>query len=137
MSATILVLEDDPVLQDLLREVLEDEGYQIIAAESLPALLEIAPSNAHLLITDLLVNFELVGLKAIKQIRQQTRAELPVLICSAAQKHYEQARPEIEQLGARLLAKPFTIDELVGAVSHALKPVDEPQRTISLLPAFV
>lgn len=136
MSATILVLEDDPILQDLLREVLEDEGYHIIAADSLPALLKIAPVHADLLITDLLVNFELVGLHAIRNIRH-THPQLPALICSAAQKQLELLRPEIDQLGAKLLPKPFTIDELVSAVSRALKHtvVDTGQRA-TCVPAF-
>lgn len=137
MGATILILEDDPVLQGLLREVLEDEGYHIVAADSLAALLELAPAHPQLLITDLLINFELVGLQAIKQLRQRTYSQLPVLICSAAQKHFEQLEPEIAQLGARLLAKPFTIDELVSAVAQALKPACEPKGIAPFIPAFV
>lgn len=136
MSTTILILEDDLVLQGLLREVLEDEGYHVIAASSLPALLEILPAQAHLLITDLLVDFQLVGLQAIKQVRQRMHTPLPALICSAAQKQYEQFQPEIEQLGARLLAKPFTIDELVSAVAHALRPAADPRRVAPLMPAY-
>lgn len=138
MSATILVLEDDPVLQDLLREVLEDEGYRIVAADSLPELLKIAPTQADLLITDLLVNFELVGLHAIRQIRQITHPQLPALICSAAQKEYELRRPEIDQLGAKLLTKPFTIDELVSVVGQALKRAAIDTRyPVTCVPAFV
>lgn len=137
MSATILVLEDDPVLQDLLREVLEDEGYHIVAADSLPELLKIAPAHAELLITDLLVNFELVGLHAIRQIRHKLGRQLPALICSAAQKQIERHQPEIDQLSARVLAKPFTIDELVTVVGQALKHTTvETRHRVTCVPAF-
>lgn len=137
MSATVLILEDDPVLQDLLREVLEDEGYRVVAADTLPALLDMAPAQAQLLITDLMVNFELVGLQAIKRVRQALHPQLPALICSAAQRQFEQLRPEIDQLGAKVLAKPFTIDELLSAVSQSLKPAADPLFNISFVPVLV
>ena len=135
MSTTILVLEDDSVLQDLLREVLQDEGFQVIAATSLPELLEIVPQHARLLITDLLFNFETVGLTAIEQVRQVTQPNLPALICTAAQKHVEVLQPEIARLGAYVLTKPFTIDELVATINCALQPT-APPRTFSLVNAL-
>jgi DNA-binding NtrC family response regulator len=120
MSATILLLEDDEVLQDLLREVLQDEGYTIVAAKSLDELLHVTPQHVDLLITDLLVDFQTVGLNAIEQVRQVTRPELPALICTAAQKQIASLQPEIERLHARILEKPFTIDDLVSSVNHML-----------------
>lgn len=121
MSATILVLDDDAVLRDLLCEVLQDEGFTVIAAESLPKLLAVAPKHADLLITDMLFDFHLGGLDAIKQVRAVTNAHLPALICSAAQKQIEALQPDINRLGARLLEKPFTIDELVTQVNRMIK----------------
>ncbi len=120
MSATILLLEDDAVLQDLLREVLQDEGHTVVAADSLTHLLNTAPPHVDLLITDLLVDFQTVGLKAIEQVRHVTRPELPALICTAAQKQIETLQPEIERLHARILEKPFTIDDLVSSVNQML-----------------
>lgn len=131
MSATILLLEDDAALQDLLREVLQDEGYHVVAADSLSSLLEAAPKHADLLITDLLVDFQMVGLQAIAGIRQIVHTNLPALICTAAQKQLEVLQPEIERLQAKVLHKPFTIDELVDAVSRALSPHDTPCPTAS------
>lgn len=122
MSSTILVLEDDSVLQNLLCEVLRDEGFEVVAADTLPDLLQVAPPTAHLLITDLLVDQEVVGLDAIEQIRHVTHAELPALICSGAQQHMEALQPEIDRLRSSWLAKPFTIDDLVQAVGDALNP---------------
>lgn len=137
MSATILVLEDDLVLQDLLCEVLQDEGYHVVAAQTLPELLDIAPRDARLLITDLLFHFEPLGLRAIDTVRQATHPQLPALICSAAQRQLAELQPEIERRGAHLLEKPFTIDELVGAVKHALVPaIAEPKRSAPAIIAF-
>ncbi|MDP9314229.1 MAG: response regulator [Chloroflexota bacterium] len=130
MRATILLLEDDVVLQDLLREVLQDEGYQVVAADNLPHLLEAAPAQADLLVTDLLVNFQMVGLQAIQEVRQAIGADLPALICTAALRQLEMLEPEIAQLRAQVLHKPFTIDELVDVVREALRPTEALCRTV-------
>ena len=120
MSATILVLEDDATLQELLCEVLQDEGYTVVAADTLPKLLAAVPADPSLLITDLLVDFHAVGLEAIEAIRNITRPTLPALICTAAQHQLDTLRPELMRLNAQELQKPFTIDDLVNAVSQAL-----------------
>lgn len=134
MSATILVLEDDQALQNLLCEVLQDEGYQVVAADTLPALLSVAPQQADLLITDLLIDFQPVGLKAIQDVRRVTRAGLPALICTAAQKQTDGLQPEIAQLQAHLLHKPFTIDDLVNSVSRALERGDTEPTAVAPVP---
>lgn len=125
MTATILVLEDDAVLRCLLCEVLQDEGHQVVATGSLPAMLSEAPRDADLLITDLMLSAEEQGLQAIATIRNVTRPGLPALICTGAMQHVERLRPEIDRLGVQLLEKPFTIDDLLALVNHVLYPNHE------------
>jgi CheY-like chemotaxis protein len=122
MSALILVLDDDAVIRDLLCEVLQDEGFQVVAAETLPDLLTIAPKHADVLITDFLLNFEEVGFRAIEGVRRITQPQLPAILCTAALKQSRDRQAEIARLGAHLLLKPFTIDELLETVHLALKP---------------
>jgi len=137
MSATILILEDDAVLQALLREVLEEEGYAVVAADTFPALMATVPPHADLLISDLLVHYEPVGLDAIRQARRLIDPALPCVICTAAQHQVERFKPEIDQLGAQVLTKPFTIDELIATVSHVLQPAPPaPMHSFPLLPAL-
>ena len=120
MSATILVLEDDLVLRELLCEVLLDEGHQVVAAEALPVLLQNAPPHADLLITDMLFNDHLGGLHAIERVRAAVHTNLPVMICSAAQTELDKHKDEIKRLDAQVLPKPFTIDELLNHVDTLL-----------------
>jgi CheY-like chemotaxis protein len=129
MSAMILVLDDDAVIRDLICEVLQDEGFQVLGAESLTELLKIAPQHADLLITDFWLNFEAIGLRAIEKLRQATRHDLPAIICTAALKESEDHKAEIARLNAHLLLKPFTIDEFLESVNQAIKPAlpDRPQ----------
>lgn len=122
MSATILVLDDDAVIRDLISEVLQDEGFHVVGAESLPELVRVAPRNADLLITDFWLHSEALGLRAIEQVRQVTRSDLPAIICTAALNEVEDRHKEIVRLNAHLLLKPFTIDEFLDTVNRALKP---------------
>ena len=122
MSPTILVLDDDAVIRDLISEVLQDEGFQVVAAESLTEMLKVAPKHADLLITDFWINFQALGLRAVEQVRQATRSDLPAILCTAALKESEDRKAEIAQLRAHLLLKPFTIDEFLDMVNRALKP---------------
>ncbi|HEX6290338.1 MAG TPA: response regulator [Herpetosiphonaceae bacterium] len=132
MSITILVLDDDEVIRGLLCEVLQDEGFRVVAAETLPELLKIAPKHADALITDLLLDFEAVGIIAIEQVRKITRPDLPAIICTAALKQSEDHRADILRLGAQLLLKPFTIDELLDMVGRAIKPAVSKQPLLPL-----
>lgn len=120
MSATILVLEDDPDLQDLLCEVLEEEGHTVIAVATLAALIAQIPQTVDLLISDMLVDLRPIGLEAITAVRDATKHSVPAILCTGAANHIETHHAEIEQLGAVVLHKPFSIEGLINAVNSAL-----------------
>lgn len=51
---TVLIIEDEPVLRELIEEVLRDAGYRVFTAQDGPTGLQVLRSNTHidLLITD-------------------------------------------------------------------------------------
>lgn len=123
MSATVMVLEDDPALQDLLCEVLQDEGHTVIAVATFAALVEHIPRKVDLLISDMLVDLRPIGLEAINAVREATKRPVPAILCTGAANHIETHHVEISQLGAFVLHKPFSIDGLINAVNAALQPI--------------
>lgn len=124
MHTTILLLEADVVLRELLNETLSEEGFNVITAATLPELIAHTPGDAGLLITELIRGSEVIGVEAIDQIRQHTRVHLPAMICTTARKQLEDLMPEIERRGVHLLQKPFTIDELIDRVGSAIRASD-------------
>ena len=120
MPATILVLEDDPALQQLLCEVLADEGHAVVAADTLPSLLGQLPHAPDLLISDMLVDLQPVGLEAITAVLDAANYIVPAILCTAAVTHVERFQEQITGLGAVVLHKPFTIDNLIEVVNSAL-----------------
>ena len=114
---TILVLDDDQVILDLLRTVLTDAGYETVMA---PGLQAIPPdTNADIVITDL------VPLKAyrresavdwIASIRERF-ADSPLLVMTA----HADAVAEADMLGAdAVMGKPFDVEALLAKLDELL-----------------
>ncbi len=80
----ILVVDDDPALNEFLSQVLEDEGYRIISANNGEEALAIAEKELPGLITMDLKMPRMDGAEAIKKLRENPRtAHIPVVVISA------------------------------------------------------
>jgi DNA-binding response OmpR family regulator len=112
MRRTILVVDDDPQIRNVIAEALHDEGYRVrAAADGLKALREIAADPPDVVIADI----RMPGLDGITLAERLARrsATPPVILMSAD-------RPGLACAGRAFLAKPFQLDELSGAVARAL-----------------
>ena len=115
--ATILIIEDDPILSQLLQEVLEDEGHRACIAASLSeASVAVRSQPISLVVADL-VEFDQRGeAETIKALRT-VAAGRPVLLCSG--------QPEAPRMGdlagiAGVVSKPFDCETLLEHVEAAL-----------------
>jgi DNA-binding NtrC family response regulator len=110
-----LVIEDDGATRDLLRQVLSDEGYELLLVNRL----EDTAANAApgLVITDLvgLDRYDSGRARASVGRVQDRYPATPIIVCTG----YEQAAEESDKLGAAaMLRKPFTIEALVRVVAR-------------------
>ncbi len=113
---TILVLDDDQVILDLLQTVLTDAGYETVLAPGLHAV----PANTgvDIVITDL------VPLKAYRReaavdwiAALRARFTTPLLVVTA----HADAVAEPDMLGANaIMAKPFDVDVLLAKLDELL-----------------
>jgi CheY-like chemotaxis protein len=111
----ILVIEDDRPISDLLRQVLSDEGYELMLVDGLDRV----PADAapDLIITDLagLHGYESGLARAFVLRVQQRYPKTPIIVCTS----YAQAMAESDQLGAAaVLRKPFMIEALIQTVAR-------------------
>jgi CheY-like chemotaxis protein len=111
----ILVIEDDGATRDLLRQVLGDEGYELLFVAQLDG----APADAapDLIITDLvgLARYEIGRARAWVRRVQERYPATPIIVCTG----YEQAAEQSDLLAAAaVLRKPFTIEALVEIVAR-------------------
>jgi len=118
MSARLLIVEDDPEMRDLLRKVLEKEGYRVsVAADSHEAKAWLSKISFDLVVTDMVMP-DNGGLELLQGIRASQPA-LPVIIITAFGDwgSYSRAR----ELGAAaFISKPLKMAELTTAIHTAL-----------------
>ncbi len=113
---TILVVDDEPDMRNLLVEVLGDEGYGTLAArDGLSALDLLGGMEVDLVITDTMMPRR-GGVELLQAMREDPHLkDVPAILMSAA------ARPQLDGLGVCVfLPKPFDLVALLDAVSEAL-----------------
>ena len=123
--ARVTVVNDNPEFLELVRDILEDDRYEAttIDGDRPDALERIRASRPELLMIDLRMGTDgLHGWNVAQQVRADPDlAGLPVLVCSADAFAVREMEEELN--GTRrtaTLLKPFTIDELTGAIDKLL-----------------
>ena len=119
--SSILVVDDDTQVLDVMSEMLRLEGHQVSIAENgLQAVEQMRGAQFDLVITDLIMP-EKEGLETIADIRKSSQ-QLPIIAISGGGRmgpmdYLETAR----HIGAdATLAKPFGRQELITTVSDLL-----------------
>jgi two-component system, cell cycle sensor histidine kinase and response regulator CckA len=119
---TVLLVEDEESLRELVGELLEANGYQVLAAEDPRKAIETAERHGgviHLLLTDVLMPG--MNGRALAQRVRELRPDIRVLYMSG---HTEDsiAQSGLVEPGALLISKPFTQESLARKVREALGP---------------
>jgi len=118
---TILLVEDEAIVRDLVRRVLQASGYTVLEATNGDEAIRLAHEH-HGLIHLLLADVVLPGLSGpeIADLLANTRPRLPILFMSGY------AQDSVERYGLSLtshtfLQKPFTPLSLLNRVRDALE----------------
>jgi len=122
----ILVVEDHPESVELLRMILEDEGYSVqsvetgrlaIQAVSAPSPDEIPAPPPDLILLDLRLP-DMSGVEVVRELQENLPEVPPVVFLSAdsPQSLKEAAR----SVGVAAVRKPFNLDELFEVIDRAL-----------------
>jgi two-component system response regulator CpxR len=120
---SVLIVDDDVNLCELLAERLSIEGYQLEAAHSGPGGLQCALSGKHaLIILDLMLP-GMAGLDVLRRLR--TQSQIPVLILTARGEDVDKILGL--EIGADdYLAKPFNPRELIARIRAILRRSERP-----------
>ena len=119
--ARILVIDDDADVRRVIRRTLETEGHEVQeAADGKAGMQRFREQPADLVITDLFMP-EQEGLETIRELRRSHRDVKILVVTGSPPGGPMDFRNHATALGARAtLSKPFTREELLGAVSDAL-----------------
>jgi len=116
----ILVVDDDPNLRVLLRQMLALRGFDVVEAEDgLDALTMVEEAEPDLVVLDVMMP-DVDGITVCKQLRCQPKtAKLPIIMLSG--KVSSEAVEEGLQAGAdRYLRKPIPLADLIANIWEVL-----------------
>ncbi len=120
---TVLVVDDDKAVQDLLTDLLKEHGYRVrTARDGRQVLAELQREPADLVILDVLIP-HLNGFAVIEQIRATpTLRELPVIMISGIYRSRNHRSDLASRFGIiEYFDKPLPITALIDLVDRVLK----------------
>ncbi len=120
-ASTILLVDDDEVLRQVLRRVLTRDGYHVVEAASVAEALERAREQTPTLG---LVDLRLPdgdGVELAQQLQQQV-GRFPLILMTAYPLRLRD-QPELSKGFAHVLTKPLNLDELRQAIETSLQRV--------------
>jgi two-component system KDP operon response regulator KdpE len=119
VNGRILVVDDEPKLVRLVREVLTAMGYSVIsAAQGEVALEMVALEQPDLIVLDIVLADEMDGYEVARRVREFS--DVPIIMLTAKVRESDLLRGF--EVGADdYLTKPFSSKELLARVSAVLK----------------
>lgn len=119
--SSILIVDDEKDIRDLIADILKDEGYQVrLAGNSDDCMAEINAEPPALMILDIwLKDSRMDGIDILKTVKRDN-PDVPVVIISG-HGNIEIAVAAIKQGAYDFIEKPFNIDQLMVVVSRAME----------------
>jgi CheY-like chemotaxis protein len=109
---TVLVVDDEPAIREVVACMLEDEGYAVRqATDGFEALQEVESTGIDLVLSDVRMP-GLDGTALVRGLRRRRNA-VPVVLMSAVS-------TEIHLPGVQFLPKPFEAEHLLSTIAAAI-----------------
>jgi len=121
MKRSILVVDDEVVICELIKDYLESLDFEVHTAyNGVDGLAEAARLHPDLILSDLVMGKMSGGKMAAEMQSNPALSSIPIIYMTGIVTHDEASRTENQLAGNRILAKPFTRDELVHMIEHVL-----------------
>ena len=124
--ASILIVDDNDPVRDILRKLLERVGHTVYeAADGKAALRMYAGNPTDLVITDIYMP-EMDGIEFLTRVREAFPEARVIALSGASSSGKEEVLRDAARLGAvAVLEKPFSVTECLDVVEGALKADDD------------
>jgi putative nucleotidyltransferase with HDIG domain len=133
----ILVVDDEDIIRDVCRDILSAEGYQVTTASNgTAALEELSRSTPELMITDIRMP-GIDGLELFERVKARKQEVVTIVITGHGT--LDTAIESLTRGVSGFIRKPFTQEELLGAVDRAISSnrlKKENIRLKALIPLF-
>ncbi|MCM8798750.1 MAG: response regulator [Candidatus Omnitrophica bacterium] len=119
LSAKILVVDDDPLILETMKDILEIEGFQpLLSSQAQEGLEIIKRDNPDLVITDIKMP-GVNGLEFLQRVKEIS-PELPVIIITGFAS-LESAIEALREGAYDYLIKPFEVEKIIAIIKRAIK----------------
>jgi CheY-like chemotaxis protein len=113
---TILVVDDEPLIREVVVDLLRDEGYAVVTADDCHAALEMVQQEAPALVLMDVMMPRMDGRAAFRAMREHAHGDgLPVILMSAM---VEPA--DLDSEITAFLRKPLDLEQLLALVAQLL-----------------
>ena len=120
----VLHVDDAPDIRELLREVLEEEGYRVTSTASVQPVATVRALAPDLIVHDLLfVGHTPEGWPFLHALRQDPLVgQVPVILCTADRRVHTDPSwaQQVQGLGLWVLSKPFDLTDFLALLELAL-----------------
>ena len=119
---TILIVEDDSKIRNFISYIVQQEGFQILAAGNAETALSLLVSNkVDLMLLDMGLP-DMDGMDVIHKLREWS--EIPIIVVSAGDQDKEKAAA-LDAGADDYLTKPFSATELMARVRVAIRHIQK------------
>ena len=119
---TVLVVDDEPAIREVVACLLEDEGYAVRqATDGLEALQEMEADGIDLVLSDVMMP-GLDGAELVHHLQRRRRRAVPIVLMSAVS-------TMADLPGVQFLPKPFEPERLLSMVAAAIGANAHPARS--------
>jgi CheY-like chemotaxis protein len=122
--AKVLVVDDDPMIRDVLSDVLSDEGHQVLTArDGMEALQALEREGNYLILLDLMMpRLDGPGVIRALEARPTVRDGNRIIVMSAAERLFALSALIASDLVRERVAKPFELDLIIELVARHAPP---------------
>jgi CheY-like chemotaxis protein len=121
----VLVVDDDPTIRDMLRDVLTDEGHHVTTArDGVEALEVLGRDGPFLVLLDLMMpRLDGLGVLRALETHPEMRGGNAVVVMSAAERLFALSAILSTGVVSEQVAKPFELDLMLDVVNRLAPPV--------------
>ena len=129
MAKRIMVVNDTQEILDLFQALLTNEGYEVsLHAYGKREIAEVTELAPDLIISDWPpLDREMYGWQFIQMLKMSPQtAHIPVVVCTTNLQSIQQNQTWLATKGVRVVAKPFELHELLGAIESLIGKANDP-----------
>jgi two-component system phosphate regulon response regulator PhoB/two-component system alkaline phosphatase synthesis response regulator PhoP len=115
----ILVVNDNQEILDLMRDLLEEEGHEVMLhSYAIKDLDQIKRMRPDLIVLDFIIEGENAGWSLLQKLKLDPEtACIPVVVCTAAARTVRDLEGHLKAKGVSVILKPFDIDDLLREIT--------------------